>query len=251
MNSLKRTPTILEREPLVDALFEVRLDETAPIADILPGILYNKLDPKPRMRRLPGADIPLPMRSNDPNLKYIPIQGLEWGEYIIAIGDHNVVISCKLPYPKWPNFRAAILQIVKLIGEAELSASVSRFSVKYVNLIEANDLAAQIKKIDLAIRVGSLEVASDHFDLKVQHVDQDILHIISVITGASADMPGGKNATGVVVDIDSIRNIEPISFQDFSKGLEPELEVLRQSNKIRFFDCLKDDAVKEMGPVYE
>ena len=33
---------------------------------------------------------------------------------------------------------------------------MERFSVKYVNLIEAPTLAAQISKIDLAIRIGAL-----------------------------------------------------------------------------------------------
>ena len=36
-------PKILEREPLVDALCELRMEASAPLADILPGILFHKL----------------------------------------------------------------------------------------------------------------------------------------------------------------------------------------------------------------
>jgi len=249
--SVSRLPKVLEQEPLVDALCELRIEASAPLADILPGILYHKLDPKPTLNRLPAAEIPKPMRANDPALHYAPTQRLEWGNYVIAVGDRNVIISCKLPYPKWPNFKAKILEVVSLISEIGVAGKVERFSVKYVNLIEAPSLAEQIEKIDLTLRIGGLEVCDDHINIKVHHVEGDTTHILTVITGANARMPGGREAFGVVVDIDSIRNIQPTPFDEFAQGLEEQLETLRQSNKVNFFDCLKQSTVNEMGPVYE
>ncbi len=239
----------LGREPLVDALFEVRMEGTAPLADILPGILVHKLGAS--IVRLPAADIPKPMREADPALHYAPTQKLEWGEFVIAVGDRNVIISCKLPYPKWPNFKKKILEITDLIGDVGVAGKVERFSVKYVNLIEATTLAAQIAKIDLAIHIGALEVHAEHIDMKVHDVEGDTIHILTVITGANGRMPSGRQASGVVVDIDSIRNIRPTPFDAFARGLEPELETLRQSNKVRFFGCLKQETVDEMEPTYE
>ena len=249
--AVTRVPKILEREPLVDALCEVRMEASAPLADILPGILFHKLDPKPTISRLPAAEIPQPMRAGDPALHFAPTQRLDWGEYIIAVGDRNVIVSCKLPYPKWPNFKKKILEIIGLIGEVGVAGKVERFSVKYVNLIEAPTLAAQISKIDLAIRIGALEVTDDHIDMKVHHVEGNTIHILTVITGANGRMWNGREAFGVVVDIDSIRNLPPIPFDEFARGLEPELETLRQSNKLHFFGCLKQETVDEMGPLYE
>lgn len=246
-----KLPKTLEREPLVDALCEVRMEASAPLADILPGILFHKLDPKPSIKRLPAAEIPQPMRANDLLLQFAPTQRLEWGEYVISVGDRNVIISCKLPYPKWPNFKKNILDIIGLIAEIGVAGQVERFSIKYINLIEAPTLAAQIAKIDLAIRIGDLEVSADHVDMKVHHVEGDTIHILTVITGASGRMPDRREVIGVVVDIDSIRNIPPIPFDAFARGLEPELEKLRQSNKVRFFGCLKQQTVDELGPIYE
>ena len=243
-------PKILEQEPLVDALFEVRLDGSVPHADILPGILFHQLDPKPTIKRLPAAEFPQPVRANDPNLRYAPIQRLEWGNYVIAVGDQNIVISCKLPYPKWPNFRSKILDATSMIADAGVVGKVERFSVKYVNLIRGNSLAEQIVKVDVAIRIGSLEVRDDHINMQVHHVEDDTIHILTVITDAHGKMPDGSEAQGVVVDIDSIRNIQPVEFKDFAAGLEPELEKLRQSNKIKFFGCLKQETIDKMGPFY-
>lgn len=249
--AVTKVPNTLEREPLVDALCEVRMEGSSALADILPGILFHKLDPKPSITRLPAADIPRPMREADPALHFVPTQRLDWGKYVIAVGDRNVIVSCKLPYPKWPNFKQKILEIIGLISEVGVAGKVERFSVKYVNLIEAPTLAQQIAKIDLAIRIGALEVTDDHIDMKVHHVEGDSIHILTVITGASGRMPDGREAFGVVVDIDSIRNLQPIPFEDFARGLEPELEALRQSNKAHFFGCLKQQTVDEMGPIYE
>ena len=245
-------PTRLKNEPLVDAICELRMEEVVPFADILPGILFHKLDPQPKIKRLPVAEIPQPVRANDPSLRYEPTQRLEWGHYVISVGDHNVVISCKLPYPGWPKFKAKILEIVNLIADVGVAGKVERFSIKYVNLIEAPSLAEQSAKINLTLHIGALkQVDNSHINMQVRYVDGDACHILTVITGANARMPDGREAFGVVVDIDSIQNVEPIRLDEFEQGLADRLEALRQSNKAHFFSCLKQKTIDEMGPTYE
>ena len=245
-------PTKLEKSPLVDAICELRMEKALPLADILPGILFHKLDPQPIIQRLPAAEIPQPVRADNPSLHYEPTQRLEWGNYIIAVGDRNVIISCKLPYPGWPNFRAKILEIVDLIADVGVAGKVERFSIKYVNLIEAPSLAEQSAKINLTLHIGELEEVGDsQINMKVHYVEDDALHILTVITGAGAKMSDGREAFGVVIDIDSIQNVKPIPFNGFAQVLMGRLEVLRQSNKAHFFSCLKQETIVEMCPVYE
>lgn len=246
---MSQLPKVLEREPLVDALFEVRLSGTANLADIIPGILFHKLNPKPNLQRLPAAEIPQPMRAKDPSFRYVPTQRLDWDEYVIAVGDQNIVISCKLPYPKWPNFKEKIHYILGILV-GDIVGGVERFSVKYVNLIEARTFEEQISKIDLRIQIGSLDVVGDHVNMKVHHVEDGVVHILSVINGASGKLPDGREAHGVIVDIDSIQNVKVDSFEEFVAGLEAPLESLRQANKVKFFGCLKEETVEELGPIY-
>ena len=126
-----------------------------------------------------------------------------------------------------------------MIAEVGVAGNVERYSIKYVNLIEAPSVAKQIAKINLDLRIGSLEVTDDHIDVKVHHVEKDTIHIQTVITSANARMPDGREAFGVVLEVDSIRNIQPTPFEEFASGLTEPLETLRQSNKEKFFDCLK------------
>lgn len=246
-----KLPSVLEREPIIEAVFEIRFGGALQLAEILPGMLFSKLDQKPKVNRQPAADIPQPLRASDQNLTFAPIIQLELDQFTISIGDRNVVVGCKLPYPKWPAFKAEILKLTNIMTELGVEGSVERFSVKYVNLIPAASYAEQIAKIEMLIRIGSLQVVDNHFNLQVHNREGDVLHILTVVTGASANLVSGETRHGVVVDVDSIRIIEPVAYQQFAEGLEPELETLRQSNKIKFFSCLKSQAIEEMGPIYD
>ena len=246
-----KLPKVLEREPLIDAVFEVRLDGSVSHADLLPGILFHELSPKPQIKRLPTAELPQPVRANDPNLRYAPTQRLEWDKYVVAVGDQTIVISCKLPYEKWTNFKKTILNVTERIAKMGVAGKVERYSIKYVNLIEGATLADQIKKIELNIDIGSMQVTDEHINVQVHHVEDDVVHILTVVSGASGTMSDGKEIQGIVVAIDSIRNIELCDFAKFARDLEPELEKLKQSNKVLFFKCLKQGTINEMRPRYE
>lgn len=248
---MTKLPMILEREPLVDAVFEVRLGDTLPLADILPGFLLHEFGTSAKVTRLPAADIPRPLRADNPGLQFAPIQRLEWDRYLIAFGDSNIVISCKLPYPKWPSFKATILDIMAKVAKVELQGSVKRYSVKYVNLIQAPTFAEQVQKIRMEIKLGDVKVSDDHVSLQVHRAEGDIIHILSVVTGAQVNIPGGSTILGALVDVDSIREVSVSSFGEFVATLEPGLEALRQANKAKFFGCLTEATIKEMRPMYE
>lgn len=248
---MQNLPLKLEREPLVDALFEVRLGPTS-LADILPGYLFHELPaPKPQITRLPAAEFPQPVRASDPALQFAPILRMDWDAYFIAVGDRNVIISCKLPYPKWAKFKATILDLTARIGKISAPGTVERYSLKYVNLIQAPSLAEQIAKIKMSITLGEVEVAGDHTSLQVHRHEDGIIHILSVVIGAEGQMPDGRKVNGAVVDVDSIRNVHVTDFATFAANLEPGLEQLRLANKRKFFTCLTQATIDEMGPVYE
>ena len=248
---MQRLPKVLGREPLLEALFEVRLSGTTQIADILPGFLFHELEPKPKIERLPAADFPQPVRSADSNLQFAPVYRIDWEKYFISVGEKNVLISCKLPYPKWPDFKKTILEIVNLIAKMGIIYKVHRYSVKYVNLIEAPTLSDQLKKVKMEIILGELKVDADPINFQVHREEEDIVHIVSVINGASSKFGGDEAKAGIVVDIDSIRTINSVDFEIFSKNLDAGLEELRQKNKKKFFGCLTDETIDEMGPIYE
>ncbi len=248
---MQRLPKILKKEPLLEALFEVRLNGATQIAEILPGFLFHELDPKPRIERLPAADLPQSLREAYSDLQFSLIQRIDWDKYFIAVGDKNVLISCKMPYPKWPNFKKAILDIMQIIAKIGIREEVQRYSIKYVNLIEASTLVEQIKKIKLEINLGDVKVEADRLKFDIHREEGDIVHILSITNSAITKLPNGKEKMGIVVGIDSIRTAQFDDFENFASNLEADLEELRQKNKEKFFGCLTEETINRMGPVYE
>ena len=246
---MQKLPIRLEREPLVDALFEVRVNPSLPLADIIPGFLMHDLGNDARMTRLPAADIPFPIRKQDQNLKYAPLNRIDWGSYSISVGDSNIVIGCKMPYPKWPNFKAAILDILGRIAKLNPEGPVERYSLKYVNLIPATDYTNQIGKVRMNVTLGDLSVSEQHISLQVHEKTADAIHIYNIVTGAHARMDDGKELAGIIVDIDSIRHVSAPSLMALALNFEGGLEALRQENKKKFFSCLTKTTIEEMGPV--
>ncbi len=243
-------PSKLDHEPLVDAVFEVRMIDAPPLADILPGFLLHDLGKGPKVTRLPAADIPYPMRKGDANLQFAPTQRIDLEQFSILIGDRNVIVSCKLPYPKWANFKPMILDVMQRIAKAGLPGTIERYSLKYVNLIQAESHLKQINKINAHIKLGNLEVTEEHIKLQIHQDEGGVVHILSVSTGASGNI-GGHMIDGIIVDIDSIRKLDGPNIEDLVNGLADEIESLRQSNKEKFFGCLTEETIEEMGPTYE
>lgn len=246
-----RLPIRLEREPLVDAVFELRFTGVDYLSDILPGFLFHEFGGQAAISRLPAAEIPKPMRSMDPNLRFAPTQKLDWGDFVISIGDQNVLVNCKLPYPKWGKFKIAILDVINRIKKLGMAGPVDRYSLKYVNLIEtaSQDVGAAGIRVD--IKLGDVQVGNDQFSLQVRRNESDIVHVLSVLTNAQVVLPDGKLLNGIVIDVDSIRQLPPTQFNVFVDSLEIGVESLRQANKEKFFACLTNQAIEEMGPVYE
>lgn len=244
-------PIILESEPLIDAIFEVRLSGASQLTEVLPGLLFSGSADRPSINRLPPADIPQPMRAQDANLSHAPIVKIEFGQYTVSVGDRNFIIGCKLPYPKWPAFKGIILSVIQQIVDSGLSAQIHRFSLKYVNLVEASSIEDQLSKVQLDVKVGSHEIRDRPLLIRTELLDNDAIHIISITSGAKAKFHDGHEAEGIVVDVDSIRNAAFQDFTSFQLGLDEEIEQLRQANKAHFFDCLTSAAIQEMGPKYE
>lgn len=247
-----KLPTTLDREPLVDAVFEVRMGGAPHLADLLPGALFHQTAAKPTLQRLPAAEIPQPIRDQDPNLAFAPVIRLEWERFTISLGDRNLIISCKLPYPKWPAFKQFIMDIVGKVAQVGIVGPVERYSIKYVNLIEAATVASQIDKINMELRVGNIKVLEDHISVVVHRNEHDTIHIISIMSNAHIIRSDGETISGVVVAVDSIREKKHFAdFRVFSEQVGPQIESLRHENKVKFFSSLTEATINEMGPKYD
>lgn len=248
---LERLPTKLNKEPLIDAMFEMRFSCATSASSIVPGYLFSKLDGEKSIERLPTDQLPKPILDSDPNLRFAPLVRLHWGNFIVSIGDRSLAVSCKMPYPGWKVFKPAILRVVSELKDIGIVESIQRFSMKYIDLIPVAGIEEQVLAINGTIELGHHALKSEVFSLRIELPQDDLLHAVQIVSSATANLPDGSTRDGLIVDIDTISNLDNEDFPSWMETAADKLDSLHLSNKKMFFNCLRASTIESLEPVYD
>jgi uncharacterized protein (TIGR04255 family) len=246
-----KLPTKLKKEPLVDVVFEIRFSARVPASNILPGILYDKLDGEKILEQMPAAQLPKQMRDADPNMQFAPLVKIIWKEYLIMVSDKSVAIACKMPYPGWINFHKAIIQVLNNVAQISAIETVQRYSFKYLDLLPFTSVKDQVSAVNLKVTVGAHKLERERFQFRIEIPHDGYIKSIQIITDASVTTIDKKTMQGLVVDIDTICNVSDEPIKDFIVGLEDKLNKIHDISKATFFECITSDTLKVLEPSYE
>lgn len=244
-------PTRLRKEPLLDALFECRFTAHAPVSDILPGILFSEFVGDKKLERLPQSQIPETMRNSDPNLQYVPLVRIRFQDYSFLIGDHSIAVACNLPYMGWNSFKATITRMISVLKKSGLVEHVTRYSTKYVDLIQSSDPTEQASLANLSLKIGSHTLTKESYQARMEIPVEGFINIVQIISGTKIIISGGTEQEGVVIDIDTIKNTGAIPIEQLEQELDNALEHIHLVNKKTFFDCLTEQTLERLEPEYE
>ncbi len=253
---MHKLPTKLEKEPLVDAIFEVRFAHAQNFSQIFPGFLYQSLKDKIKeFGQLPTIDIPQALRDSDPNLQYAPLHKLGLESFYINIGDRCVSVGCKYPYPGWSEFKPMIIRAMKILNDSGLIENIDRYSLKYVDLLPFPEIQTQINAINLDLTIGNNKLENNNFNIRMDVLTKDFIHIIKIVSSAVVNLNNAtKNKSetiqGLIIDIDTIANQNETKIEDFYKKLTKKLEAIHTENKHAFFECLKPETIISLKPKY-
>jgi len=244
----KKLPAKLGKPTVFEAIFEVRGQPIAPLHDILPGVFFSPERPS-LIERLPAAQIPDVIRNADPTLKYIPLIRISGDSYSLMIGKENVSISCTT-YAGWSKFKKHILEVFGQLEKKKLITKVDRYSLKYVNLLEGENVATLLSSVDLDLKIGSWKIKDQNIQLRAELIYEGFNNAIQIISSAAVQL-SEKPKKGLVIDIDSIMDVNAIDYTQFYNELGKRLDHIHHINKTLFFDCLTDKTIAELEPVYE
>lgn len=247
----QRLPTKLDKEPLIDAIFEMRLVSTAPLSSILPGILFSQLGNVTGIERLPAADLPKPVRDLDQNLRFAPTVRVVWQKFWVLLSDQSISLACTLPYPGWAEFRAAILQVLNIVEKTKFIERVERYSLKYVDLIESSDLGEQAAFVNLTLKLGAHLLEKENFQVRLEIPEQSFINAVQLVSAATATLADQTQKQGLIIDIDTIQNVDGIGLAKLIENFPDRLTEIHKTNKSTFFSCLTDKALQSLGPKYE
>jgi uncharacterized protein (TIGR04255 family) len=247
----EKLPTKLKKEPLIDALFEMRFTSTTSASSILPGVLFSKLPGEKKIERLPTEQIPRAILDSDPNLRFAPLLRLYLDKFVINIGDRSLAVGCKMPYPGWGTFKPVILDVVRQLKEIGIVQALHRFSMKYIDLIPASSRADQVSAINGTVVLGKHTLNQEIFSLRMEIPQEGMLHVVQITSGATATLQDGSTREGVIVDIDSITDLAEPDFAYWLGQLSDQLESMHSANKAMFFECLRPETIASLEPIYE
>lgn len=244
----KRLPKKLGKEPLIEAIFEVRFQGASFSSNLLLGSLVAQLGNKVPIKKLPALDIPQQFRDQNPAFRYSPLFQLTWNEYSILIGDWMCAITNGFPYTGWENFKKTILEIAAHLKSFGFIEKIERYSLKYVDLVEAASTKEQLSLIKLELKLGDHQVEEDAINLRVELPKDSFLHVVEMVSNTIVKENEKPARNGVLINIDSIAN-EP--FTDFWESLPNNLEKIHTANKELFFDFLKEKTLVSLEPIYD
>lgn len=248
---MQTLPKKLKKEPLIDAVFEVRFTSAFPAGGLLPGLLFGKLGGDKKLEQLPLSQLPQIMRDADSNLRFTPLSRLDWEQFYINVGDRSVSVGFKHPYPGWDSFKPAIIEVMDILKDANVIKSVERYSLKYIDLLPATDLREQVSFVNFDVTLAGHKLENEAFQIRLEIPRDGFLHAVQVVSSATATLHTGESRQGLIVDVDTIANQQGISFEDLLSGFSDKLEVIHQANKKVFFDCLKPQTVTALEPEYD
>lgn len=245
----KKLPTRLTKQPIVDAVAEIRFSTTVDVALILPGFLLRHF-PSAQISRLPAADMPNALRQSDENLKYQPLLRIVYENFFFLVGSTTLAVGCALPYPGWSSFFAMIRKVVDIASETQLMTEVSRYSLKYSDVIECDDAGAALKYLDIDVRVAEKSVGDGGLNINFMSAGGRCIHLVQVAVIANLELIDGTRKKGALISVDSISTGPAISMSVFSAEVDNLFSVMHEENKSKFFSCLKEETLEHLGAEY-
>jgi uncharacterized protein (TIGR04255 family) len=258
MNDVKRIPSRVENDTIVEAICEFQLKPRVDrFSQVILGIVYTKLQGEKSIKQTPIGVFPEMVFGADSTLKFQQASSVTWNGYQINFTDFSFVVSCKIPYPRWAHFRAAIIEVLQIVLESGLVEQINRYSVKYTDFLPANRPQAPFEFVELKLSLGGADYSKGNLQLNLEVHEEGILHILTVLNPAmaqKADAPNDPPKTGVLISTDSIvlctTPLHQAIFDRPSEDFLVELDKLHIANKKFFFNLLSEDGLSVLGPIY-
>jgi uncharacterized protein (TIGR04255 family) len=244
-------PKKLNKEPLIDVVFELRFLSSQAGTAFLPSLLYSNIKGLLNIEPLPSSQLPKELRDTDPRLMFSPLNRIWWGDFVLLIGDRSLAVGCRMPYPGWTIFKSGIQQILDVLKNANQIIEVQRYSLKYVDFFETdkNHLKA-ISNFKLELKVGSHRLAGENLALKIEIPRKNFLHAVQFIA-ESGIQTESRYRLGSILEVDSICNLSGDASRVFFTNSTSLLDDIHDSNKEMFFECLSDSGLRDLEPIYE
>lgn len=246
-----RVPSRLRRDPILEAICEIRFDsESKNVAALLPGLLFKRLGKSyPTLERLPVADLPVEIRDTVPDSVHQPHFRLHGDIGILQIAERKIsVASLHEKYPGWATFRPVVCEAWNAAVETDLIKTVNRVSVKFVNMVDISEEMMLSDVMSMRFHLGEREIRREPFQFSTEVENNGHVSVLQIMNPAKATFPNGSSRTGMLLDVDTIKVVEgEVPFTEVGTLLD----AAHDEEKRVFFSLLTQKTVDRMEPEYD
>lgn len=245
---MEKLPIKLEKDPIVEAVFEMRFSiGSDQAADLIPGIIFSKLrNDFPKIESLPIAQIPKVIRDQNPEFRYQASRRLIGEPLLISLGDRVAGTSCRKPYIGWAAFQPVILRLIHLLKETALIQQVERFSLKYINLLSGANPKEQFSHTRFSASLDQINLIEQLTQVRTEIIEREFINIVEIAANTAVREASGKTSSGLLLSIDTICN----NPNDFWANAESLLKDAHEVEKSIFFSALTEETIEALRPIW-
>lgn len=242
-------PKKLNPAPLLISAINIKFDSDIPTEAIF-GILYQNIQSSLGTFKsfpMPIINIPLEIRENDDNLKFMPVYTLldDSKQYSIQIGGKVASIvydkAYGIEYGGWRDyFRPEIEKFITCIYKSKVIKKIINLEYQNIDFFQDENMFKKINiKIDYPTECTSKQLSfSETFEGITNNVS---------INGSAQAIVGNKNTAGSTIDIKTIFTNSDINVNNIKEILEK----MHKSNKKLFFSIIKEEYINaKFNPEY-
>lgn len=242
--TVTQLPISIDPCPIEETILEIRYSSDTP-NDARFGMLYGAIgkffESKPIA--LPILQIPEPIRSQDPSLKYKAHHQLEKENYLLGIGPDVLTFSARRPYTGWSNWSEFFFLILKNAFETNVISKIERVGLRYINVF--ND--SILEKIKCQIKINNRILAEESTNLRTEIIDDGFTLVLQI--GNSVSMKKENQLINCsVIDIDVLHDIK--NTKVFLANYEEVIKTAHTKEKNLFFSLLNEPFLNEFNPNY-
>lgn len=228
--------------PVVDSIVEVRFKSNKPIQVII-GLLYQKFDNElANVVDLPILQLPIEIRQSDPNLINQPLYRMSGDNFVLSIGEGIISVGAVIDrqskfYPGWSKFGVFAKNIIDFLFENQITPSVSRAGVRYINYFDTEGL---MDKVKVDVKVAGV-LMTENLNLSYENQFEEIKVRVQLAGKANVKNEFIGSLDGSIVDIDASEEKELAD----SESIKNMLDALHGKVEDTFFKIVKPEALPE------
>jgi uncharacterized protein (TIGR04255 family) len=102
-----------------------------------------------------------------------------------------------------------------------------------------------------SLSIGQLGLNLRATTMRTETMSDGLVTIITIGGGVTVQAEGRAPVQGSLIDVDTICQNKPQGAEAFAAAMSGELDRVRRVSKEAFFECLTNEAIDALEPVYE